>query len=283
MPKLPAPGPDPYTYVGHTGIDFLRGSAWLGKPILASGPGTVLRLTRNLAGGQWTVIRYDMGATVGYAHQDRPPPVRAGQRVREGDVIGWVGQSGTRVTGPHVHVEVIGRATPAAVWEVFDKSRVVGQAQPAGSVASTGQPSEEKEVIHHHHEDPNARGAGRVLAPGDAFWLNTTEGARTSRATNLVHLTGIYSITVHVYAEGIPRDVLEVVLAWDDTRTDGPHSMHYTERMSIDRDGLLQASRDFKRAVGVGYAVYARVRAADTNAGSMKVTLFDADAFRFLG
>ena len=131
---LPSPGADPYTYTGHSGIDFLRGPSWLGKPFYASGPGRVVRLSRNPAGGHWIVVRYD-GTTrdVGYAHMRShagcPAP---GTRLREGMRLGYVGDQGTRVTGPHIHVEVIGMATPAAVWAIFDRNRVVGQGSPAG-------------------------------------------------------------------------------------------------------------------------------------------------------
>lgn len=133
MAKLPAPGGDPYTYPGHSGVDFLRGPAWHGKPFYASGPGRVLRTPHNVRGGWWTTIQYDNGATIGYAHQDKRPPVSAGQRVSEGTLIGYVGASGTYVTGPHIHVENLNWATDTGLWSVFDKNRVVGQ----GSAAST--------------------------------------------------------------------------------------------------------------------------------------------------
>ena len=84
MSKLPAPGPDPYTYKGHTGIEFLRGPSHLGKPFYASGPGTVLRLSKNAAGGCWVVVKYDNGFTVGYAHmRSHTGCPRPGTRVSE--------------------------------------------------------------------------------------------------------------------------------------------------------------------------------------------------------
>ena len=56
MAKLCSPGPDPYTYSGHSGIDFLRGPSWLGKPFYASGEGVIRRLSHNDAGGYWVFV-----------------------------------------------------------------------------------------------------------------------------------------------------------------------------------------------------------------------------------
>ncbi|WP_417555581.1 peptidoglycan DD-metalloendopeptidase family protein [Microbacterium sp.] len=130
MSKLPAVGADPYTYPGHSGIDFLRGPSWLGKPFYASGPGVIRRLSRNLAGGNWVVVKYDgIPREVGYCHMDShagcPAP---GSRVAEGTRLGYVGRTGSRVTGPHVHVEILGVGTDTAVWQYFDRNRVVGAA-----------------------------------------------------------------------------------------------------------------------------------------------------------
>lgn len=142
----------------------------------------------------------------------------------------------------------------------------------------TTTPTKEAEVIPYHRQDPNARGGGRSLTRGSSFWLNTTKGAGTSKASNIVGAVGEYSITLHVYATGTPGDVVEVVLAWDNTKTVAPHSMHYVERLVIDKDGRLNASREFKREVPAGYAVYARASAPKTNKGTVKVTVFDSDA-----
>ena len=126
---LPMPFPGPTTYPGHSGVDFPQDR---GTPIRASGPGRVglRRTTPN--GGNMVWIDYDgPGVGVGYAHMDswdRVPPV--GARVSEGDVIGLVGSSG-RATGPHLHIEIADRPGEASVWQVFDRTRVVGQA-PAG-------------------------------------------------------------------------------------------------------------------------------------------------------
>lgn len=128
MSKLPAPGTDPYNYKGHSGVDVKRGTSQLGKPFFASGPGTVLRLSSNAAGGNWIVIKYDaIPYAIGYAHMNShagcPKP---GTRVREGSLLGYVGNKGTRVTGPHIHMEAMGNATPKAIYDYFDFTRTPG-------------------------------------------------------------------------------------------------------------------------------------------------------------
>lgn len=131
MGLLPMPFNNPRTYPNHSGVDFPQPR---GTPIRASGPGVVLRTSYTLAGGYWTVIRYDNGATFGYAHQDRPVTVvKASQRVVESQVIGYVGSLGLRSTGPHLHLTDIDNQTYAATMARLDTSRVVGQGTPAGS------------------------------------------------------------------------------------------------------------------------------------------------------
>lgn len=151
---------------------------------------------------------------------------------------------------------------------------------PPGSSGGTGK---EKEVIHYHHEDPNARGAGRLLKPGENFWLNTKKGVATSQATNLVRLVGMYDIKLHLFASGgTPGDVVEIVLAWDTPKKGDVHSWHYRERLIVDKDGKIEATRGFTRGVPKGFAVYARAKADSKNKGNIKVTVFDSDALLFV-
>lgn len=138
------------------------------------------------------------------------------------------------------------------------------------------------EVIHYHHQDPTARGGGRTLAPGGGVYLHTTKGAPASNATNIVGGIGTYSITPHVYAEGTPGDQVDVTLMWQNVRTSPVQtSAHYVERLVIGPDGTLRASREFKRAVAEGFAVYVRVDALSSNKGDVRITLLDSDAFMF--
>ena len=137
-----------------------------------------------------------------------------------------------------------------------------------------------KQVIYYHREDKTSRARGRVLAPGSSFWLNIVDKASMSQATNVVGGIGPYAITQHVYASGgTPGDAIDVQLYWDNTKTDGPHSGHYTQRFVFDKNGIINGSVTSQRAVAAGYAVYANMRAPKTNKSSCKIAVFDTDAY----
>lgn len=127
---LPIPFGNPYTYAGHSGVDFPQ---MRGTPFRASGPGVVSSIDYSPRAGYTVWVRYDSGPNVGYCHMDyRTSNVRVGQRVSEGTILGLVGSLGLASTGPHLHVEVAGHATTAGFWKFFDRNRVVGQGSSAG-------------------------------------------------------------------------------------------------------------------------------------------------------
>jgi len=87
----------------HTGIDF---TAPKGTEIYATGDGTVKVVDRLSRGyGNHVVINHGYGYETLYAHMSRFN-VKPGQKVKRGDVIGYVGSTGTS-TAPHCHYEVI--------------------------------------------------------------------------------------------------------------------------------------------------------------------------------
>jgi murein DD-endopeptidase MepM/ murein hydrolase activator NlpD len=87
----------------HAGIDFV---APAGTPILAAGSGRVLEAGYNGGYGKWVKIGHGNGMATGYAHMSRiAPGVRRSARVRQGQVIGYVGSTGLS-TGPHLHFEL---------------------------------------------------------------------------------------------------------------------------------------------------------------------------------
>jgi murein DD-endopeptidase MepM/ murein hydrolase activator NlpD len=87
----------------HAGIDF---AAPPGTPILAAGAGRVVEAGPNGGYGRWVKISHANGLATGYAHLSRiAPGVRRSARVRQGQVIGYVGSSGLS-TGPHLHFEL---------------------------------------------------------------------------------------------------------------------------------------------------------------------------------
>jgi murein DD-endopeptidase MepM/ murein hydrolase activator NlpD len=87
----------------HTGVDF---AAPRGTPILAAGNGVVEEIERNSGYGNMTVIRHTNGYETLYAHQTGyAKGLAVGARVRQGQVIGYVGSTGLS-TGPHLHFEI---------------------------------------------------------------------------------------------------------------------------------------------------------------------------------
>lgn len=95
---------DPFTKIRkfHAGMDF---SAKTGTPIFATGDGIVERADNTASGyGNHIVIRHGFGYETLYGHLSKYK-VRSGQRVKRGDVIGYVGSTG-RSEAPHLHYEV---------------------------------------------------------------------------------------------------------------------------------------------------------------------------------
>ena len=91
----------------HTGIDIRGGT---GTPIHAAADGTVVNISSGGAYGNATLIAHGNGISTFYAHQSSIT-VHEGERVHQGDVIGYVGSTGW-VTGPHLHFEVHVGGTP---------------------------------------------------------------------------------------------------------------------------------------------------------------------------
>lgn len=87
----------------HSGVDF---AAPPGTPILAAGAGHVIEAGRFGGYGNWVKIAHDGNLATGYAHLSRiAPGVKRSARVRQGQVIGYVGSTGLS-TGPHLHFEL---------------------------------------------------------------------------------------------------------------------------------------------------------------------------------
>ncbi len=92
----------------HKGTDF---AAPTGTPIYAAGNGTIERASRYGGYGKYIRIKHANGYKTAYAHLSRyASGIRSGKRVRQGDVIGYVGSTGAS-TGPHLHYEVIKNGT----------------------------------------------------------------------------------------------------------------------------------------------------------------------------
>jgi len=95
---------DPFTKARrmHRGMDF---TAPKGTPIYASGNGKIIRADNNSSGfGKHIRIDHGFGYKSLYAHLSKYN-VKKGQRVKRGDLIGFVGNTG-RSEAPHLHYEV---------------------------------------------------------------------------------------------------------------------------------------------------------------------------------
>ncbi len=93
----------------HKGTDF---AAPTGTPIYAAGHGTIERASRYGGYGKYVRIKHAKGYKTAYAHMSRyGPQIKSGRRVRQGDIIGYVGSTGAS-TGPHLHYEVYVRGKP---------------------------------------------------------------------------------------------------------------------------------------------------------------------------
>jgi murein DD-endopeptidase MepM/ murein hydrolase activator NlpD len=86
----------------HTGMDF---SAKIGTPIYATGDGKVSKVRRSRRGyGNYVIINHGYGYKTLYAHMSKYI-VKRGQKVKRGDIIGYVGNTGMSMA-PHLHYEV---------------------------------------------------------------------------------------------------------------------------------------------------------------------------------
>ncbi len=87
----------------HTGIDF---SASIGTPIYATADGTIEDVNVSFSGyGKTLIIDHGYGLKTTYAHMHEFA-VKEGEKVKRGQVIGYVGNTGTS-TASHLHYEVI--------------------------------------------------------------------------------------------------------------------------------------------------------------------------------
>ena len=113
------------TFLMHNGVDLL---APTGAPVLAASDGTVVGAAPNAGYGNWIRIDHAQNVATVYGHLSAfAPGISAGTKVRRGEVIGFVGNTG-RSTGPHLHFEVIsnGQAVDPMKFSRTRHTRLVG-------------------------------------------------------------------------------------------------------------------------------------------------------------
>ena len=94
---------DPFTGLRqlHEGIDIANK---IGTPIVSPADGVVARVFKNFGFGLMVEVNHGYGIVTRYAHLSKSY-VKVGQRVKRGDRIAAIGNTG-RATGPHLHYEV---------------------------------------------------------------------------------------------------------------------------------------------------------------------------------
>lgn len=93
----------------HTGVDY---AAPTGTPVMSIGDGVVTSMKNEGAGGNTVRITHNSVYKTAYLHLSKyGPGLKVGQRVRQGQVIGYVGSTG-RSTGPHLDFRVWKNGSP---------------------------------------------------------------------------------------------------------------------------------------------------------------------------
>ena len=93
----------------HTGVDY---AAPKGTPVMTIGDGVITSMKYEGAGGNTVRIRHNSVYSTAYLHLSKyGKGLKVGQRVRQGDVIGYVGSTG-RSTGPHLDFRVWKNGSP---------------------------------------------------------------------------------------------------------------------------------------------------------------------------
>lgn len=140
-----------HTYRAHEGVDF---SADYGTPVRATADGSVTRAGRDGGYGNLIELRHVNGIRTRYGHLSAfARGLHVGQRVEQGETIGYVGSTGLS-TGPHLHYEFLinGRPTnpqrtaagagapvPATLRAAFDsvRTRLARQLEPTPRTPAT--------------------------------------------------------------------------------------------------------------------------------------------------
>ena len=117
----------------HNGLDF---TAPQGTPIYATGDGQVTTAGIGTGTGNHVIINHGYGYETEYMHMVRIK-ARPGQRVKRGEIIGWVGNTGAS-TGPHCHYEVHINGNPVDPVYFFYNDLNAEEFDRLLKIASTG-------------------------------------------------------------------------------------------------------------------------------------------------
>lgn len=125
------------TIRAHKGTDY---AAPRGTPVVATADGRVTFADRNGSFGKLVVVQHGDRFVSKYAHlNDYKKGIKAGVRVRQGDVLGYVGSTGG-ATGPHLHYEFLMDGVHR------DSRRIFDQLPRAESIAEAEMPAFRKQT-----------------------------------------------------------------------------------------------------------------------------------------
>lgn len=117
----------------HKGVDF---GAPTGTPIQAAGDGVIEKKGWFGGYGNYVRLKHNSEFATAYAHMSRfAPGIAEGSRIRQGQVIGYVGSTGMS-TGPHLHYEILKRGA---------------QVNPMGVKFPTGRKLEGVDLVNFRH------------------------------------------------------------------------------------------------------------------------------------
>lgn len=116
------------TIRAHKGTDY---AAPRGTPIRATSDGQVTRASRNGSFGNLVIIKHAGGFETKYAHLSKyANGIKRGSRVRQGDIVGYVGTTGS-ATGPHLHYEFLMGGVHQNPRTIIDKLPKAVSIEPA--------------------------------------------------------------------------------------------------------------------------------------------------------
>ena len=114
----------------HKGTDY---AASTGTPIYAAGDGKITFRGTKGGYGRTVIIKHGNSIETRYAHLSRYGRYKRGQKVKQGQVIGYVGMSGL-ATGPHLHYEFIVSGVhrnPRTILDKLPKAKTLPKAEIA--------------------------------------------------------------------------------------------------------------------------------------------------------
>ena len=103
----------------HNGLDI---AGHVGTSILATADGVVEKVAKDKYLGFYVAIQHGFGFRTLYGHLRSRPPLKKGQKVKRGEVIGQLGNSG-RSTGPHLHYAVFVKGRAVNPWNYISDQR----------------------------------------------------------------------------------------------------------------------------------------------------------------